>query len=189
MRLAILLIALLQRSQPLQTRPSLRRPTRSQPLQTRPSLRRPTRSQPLHTRPSPRLHAREDAYANYWDELLLKEYREAAAELRSRRQTWSRKRLEDSGDSVFGTATPESELFGDKIVRVTRYVRHVPVPSLAASSRTQSASGPRAIAPTVTPGSSSLAWQWCEETPSGCRRGGVTSSSPRHSPSPRQGLR
>jgi hypothetical protein len=53
-----------------------------------------------------------------------------------------------------------------KIVRVTRYVRHAPVPSLAASSRTQSASGPRAIAPTATPGSSSLAWQWCEETPS-----------------------
>ncbi|KAK7249576.1 hypothetical protein SO694_0031303, partial [Aureococcus anophagefferens] len=94
MRLAILLSALLQQSQPLQTRPSLRRATR--------------------------LHAREDAYASYWDELLLKEYREAAAELRSRRQTWSRKRLEDSGDSVFGTATPESELFGDKIVRVTR---------------------------------------------------------------------
>ena len=27
------------------------------------------------------MHAREDAYASYWDELLLKEYREAAAEL------------------------------------------------------------------------------------------------------------
>ena len=94
MRLAILLSALLQQSQPLHTRPSLRRATR--------------------------LQAREDAYANYWDELLLKEYREAAAELRSRRQTWSRKRLEDSGDSVFGAATPETELFGDKIVRVTR---------------------------------------------------------------------
>ncbi|KAK7236148.1 nonsense-mediated decay protein [Aureococcus anophagefferens] len=128
MRLAILLSALLQQSQPLQTRPSLRRATR--------------------------LHAREDAYASYWDELLLKEYREAAAELRSRRQTWSRKRLEDSGDSVFGAATPETELFGDKIAACGRggapraaAARPVPPRRRAAAEPR----GPRAARPPVPP--------------------------------------
>ena len=61
-----------------------------------------------------------DAYASYWDALLVQEYREVEAELSSRRRTWSPRRLEASGDVFFGTATPETDLFGDKVVRVTR---------------------------------------------------------------------
>jgi hypothetical protein len=58
-------------------------------------------------------------YAAYWEHLLLTEYQETAAELRERRKTWSRQRLEESGMSIFGAvAEPESELFGEKIVRI-----------------------------------------------------------------------
>ena len=60
------------------------------------------------------------AYASYWDALLVQEYREVEAELSSRRRTWSPRKLEASGDVLFGTATPETDLFGDKVVRVTR---------------------------------------------------------------------
>ena len=58
-------------------------------------------------------------YATHWENLLLEEYQERASELRDRRKTWSRRRLEESGISIFGaSAEPESEVFGEKIVRV-----------------------------------------------------------------------
>ena len=83
----------------------------------------PTLSAPAanaYTRRGPTARAAADAYANRWDALVLEEYRAAAAELRERRATWSRRRLEESGLAVFGAATPDSELFGEKILRVTR---------------------------------------------------------------------
>lgn len=43
-------------------------------------------------------------YANYWEEHLLTEYREASNELKERRRTWSRKQLEDAGICIFGAA-------------------------------------------------------------------------------------
>ena len=58
-------------------------------------------------------------YTSYWDQLLLEEYREQVEELKDRRKTWSRERLIASGLSIFNAAAePESELFGDKIVRI-----------------------------------------------------------------------
>jgi len=62
---------------------------------------------------------RSNSYAEHWQRLLAAEQQEAVAELRARRASWSRKRLEGSGLSVFdATAEPESDLFGEKIVRI-----------------------------------------------------------------------
>ena len=59
------------------------------------------------------------SYSQYWEKLLQQEYREAASELRERRSKWSRARLEASGVCVFdASATPESDLYGEKVVRV-----------------------------------------------------------------------
>jgi len=59
------------------------------------------------------------SYSSYWNDLLQKEYRAASDELKEKRQKWSRSRLEASGISLFGaSAEPDSEVFGDKIVRV-----------------------------------------------------------------------
>ncbi|EJK56504.1 hypothetical protein THAOC_23595, partial [Thalassiosira oceanica] len=45
---------------------------------------------------------------------------DTAAELRQRRKTYTRLQLESSGLAIFSaTASPESELYGEKIVRVT----------------------------------------------------------------------
>lgn len=61
----------------------------------------------------------KDVYADYWREWLEAEQQEAVAELKARRASWSRKRLEESGLSVFdASAEPDSDLFGEKIVRV-----------------------------------------------------------------------
>lgn len=58
-------------------------------------------------------------YTNYWDNLLLEEHRQLVEELRERRKTWSRERLVSSGTSIFNAiAEPDSELWGDKIVRI-----------------------------------------------------------------------
>ena len=62
-----------------------------------------------------------DEYAAYWEQLLQREYRETADQLRERRAKWSRQRLEASGLIVFGaSATPETDLFGEKVVRVSK---------------------------------------------------------------------
>lgn len=58
-------------------------------------------------------------YSSYWERLLLEEYQENAAELRERRRSWSRKRLEESGLAIFDAcAEPESDVLGEKIVRI-----------------------------------------------------------------------
>lgn len=52
---------------------------------------------------------------------MKREHREAAEELRERRSKWSRGRLEASGLAIFdATASPESDLFGEKVVRVCK---------------------------------------------------------------------
>lgn len=58
-------------------------------------------------------------YSSFWENLLLQEHQEMVHDFRERRQHWSRSRLEESGMSIFGaTAEPDSELFGEKIVRI-----------------------------------------------------------------------
>ena len=75
----------------------------------------PTSPGALHSRGSPK------AYAAHWEDLLKREHREAAEELRERRSKWSRGRLEASGLAIFdATASPESDLFGEKVVRVCK---------------------------------------------------------------------
>ncbi len=50
-------------------------------------------------------------YAMHWENLLVEEYRENVEELKHRRRTWSRSRLESSGMSIFSAvAEPDSEL-------------------------------------------------------------------------------
>jgi hypothetical protein len=61
------------------------------------------------------------SYASYWDKILTDEYRAAVEELKEKRTKWSRARLEATGMSIFGaSAEPDSEVYGDKIVRVTK---------------------------------------------------------------------
>lgn len=63
-----------------------------------------------------------DAYALQWENVLLEEHRETVEELKSRRKNWSRSRLEASGMSIFNAAAePETEVFGDKIVKVYKH--------------------------------------------------------------------
>lgn len=58
-------------------------------------------------------------YIEYWDQLLAAERREQVNSLRIRRSTWSRQRLEQAGLRLSHCAiSPESEMFGEKLVRV-----------------------------------------------------------------------
>lgn len=58
-------------------------------------------------------------YTTYWDEILSQEYRAAVEEIKDRRSKWSDARLEAIGMSIFGaSAAPDSEVYGDKIVRI-----------------------------------------------------------------------
>ena len=51
-----------------------------------------------------------ESYSSHWEQLLRREYRETADQLREKRAKWSRGRLEASGLAVFGaSATPETE--------------------------------------------------------------------------------
>ena len=60
------------------------------------------------------------SYSFHWESLLTREYQDTVAELQARRKSYSRSQLEASGLSLFNAvATPETELFGEKIVRVT----------------------------------------------------------------------
>lgn len=68
----------------------------------------------------PPLYRLLSSYTLHWEGLLRREHQEAVAELRSRRASYSRAQLEASGLAVLdATASPESELYGEKIVRVT----------------------------------------------------------------------
>ena len=61
------------------------------------------------------------SYAAYWEDLLQREHRETADQLRKRRSKWSQSRLEASGLGIFdASASPETDLFGEKIVRVSK---------------------------------------------------------------------
>ena len=65
--------------------------------------------------------SKSDLYTEYWDQLLRREYRETADQLRERRAKWSPARLAASGQAIFGaTASPDAELFGEKIVRIEK---------------------------------------------------------------------
>jgi len=61
------------------------------------------------------------SYAVFFEDLLTQEHREVTSELRARRANWSRERLEDAGMAVLdATAEPETELYGEKVVRITK---------------------------------------------------------------------
>jgi hypothetical protein len=60
-------------------------------------------------------------YASHWEDLLLAEYEETAAELKERRKLWSQRQLESSGMAIFGAcAEPDSDVLGEKIVRIIK---------------------------------------------------------------------
>jgi AAA domain len=59
-------------------------------------------------------------YTSYWDKLLLQEHAELEMDLAQRRKTWSRSDLVSSGLSILNAmAEPDSELYGEKIVRIS----------------------------------------------------------------------
>lgn len=65
-------------------------------------------------------HHLATSYALHWTKLLQQEYNEASLELQIRRSSYTRSQLESSGLAIFdASATPESELFGEKVVRVS----------------------------------------------------------------------
>jgi len=60
------------------------------------------------------------SYSFYWDSLLTKEFQDAVAELGQRRKSYTRSQLEASGLALFNAvATPETELYGEKILRIS----------------------------------------------------------------------
>mmetsp|Transcript_38656 Transcript_38656/g.58005 ORF Transcript_38656/g.58005 Transcript_38656/m.58005 type:complete len:910 (-) Transcript_38656:175-2904(-) len=62
-------------------------------------------------------------YANYWENLLHQEYEELAQELTIKQKTWSQSKLEQYGYSIFNAlATPDSEIYGEKVLRITKEV-------------------------------------------------------------------
>lgn len=63
-----------------------------------------------------------DSYYFHWENLLLEEYREHVQQIKFRQRNWSNFKLESSGMSLFNAcAEPETEVLGEKIVRVFRY--------------------------------------------------------------------
>lgn len=62
------------------------------------------------------------SYSFYWDSLLTKEYQDSLSELQLRRKSYTRSQLESSGLALFNAvATPETELYGEKIVRISLF--------------------------------------------------------------------
>uniref|UniRef100_A0A7S3VAG6 AAA+ ATPase domain-containing protein n=1 Tax=Chaetoceros debilis TaxID=122233 RepID=A0A7S3VAG6_9STRA len=60
-------------------------------------------------------------YATHWEQLLQQEHQQKVENLKLRRKTWSKAHLEASGMSIFhASAEPDSEVFGEKIIRVFR---------------------------------------------------------------------
>eukprot|EP00538_Stauroneis_constricta_P004175 CAMPEP_0119571358 /NCGR_PEP_ID=MMETSP1352-20130426/44079_1 /TAXON_ID=265584 /ORGANISM="Stauroneis constricta, Strain CCMP1120" /LENGTH=861 /DNA_ID=CAMNT_0007621037 /DNA_START=1034 /DNA_END=3619 /DNA_ORIENTATION=- len=58
-------------------------------------------------------------YAVHWDSLLLEEHDHQTKELRDRRSSWCRSRLEALGIAILdAVAEPDSDMLGEKIVRV-----------------------------------------------------------------------
>ena len=64
------------------------------------------------------------SYSFHWESLLTKEYQDTLAELQLRRKSYTKSQLEASGLSLFNAvATPETELYGEKIVRISLFHR------------------------------------------------------------------
>ena len=60
-------------------------------------------------------------YSTYWDGLLTREYRDIADQLKQKRARWPHRRLEAAGLAIFDAfAAPDTDLYGEKIVRVSR---------------------------------------------------------------------
>jgi hypothetical protein len=60
------------------------------------------------------------SYTLHWDNLLQREYQENVLEMQRRRKSYTNSQLEASGLVIFhAVASPESELYGEKIVRVS----------------------------------------------------------------------
>ncbi|KAL3792425.1 hypothetical protein HJC23_001543 [Cyclotella cryptica] len=60
------------------------------------------------------------SYSFHWESLLTKEYQDTVAELQQRRKSYTRSQLEASGLALFNAvATPDTELYGEKIVRIS----------------------------------------------------------------------
>ena len=58
-------------------------------------------------------------YASRWTHLLQLEHKEQVDELKYKRSTWSRSRLESAGISLFNVcAEPDGEAYGEKIIRL-----------------------------------------------------------------------
>jgi hypothetical protein len=67
-----------------------------------------------------RRHILLQSYAIHWTTLLQREYQETVNDLQARRKSYTRQQLEDSGLAILSAvATTETELYGEKIVRVT----------------------------------------------------------------------
>jgi hypothetical protein len=65
------------------------------------------------------LTTQKNAYVSHWENLLTLEHQEKVAEYAIKRKMWSPARLEESGMSIFeASAEPDSDLFGEKIVRI-----------------------------------------------------------------------
>ena len=65
-------------------------------------------------------HILLQSYAFHWTALLQREYQESLNDLQLRRKSYTRKQLEESGLTIpSAVATTETELYGEKIVRVT----------------------------------------------------------------------
>ncbi|CAB9514333.1 polymerase alpha-associated DNA helicase A [Seminavis robusta] len=61
-----------------------------------------------------------ESYILHWDSLLQQEHQAAVDDLREQRTRWSTQRLQAAGVSLLGVAAePDSELFGEKIVRIS----------------------------------------------------------------------
>ena len=61
-------------------------------------------------------HRLLQSYAIHWETLLQREYQDTVAELQTRRKSYTRSELEASGLAIFsGVATPETELYGEKL--------------------------------------------------------------------------
>lgn len=81
------------------------------------SLQTPTKSMMLE---QINLNNQLSSYSFHWESLLTKEYQDTVADFQQRRKSYTRSQLEASGLALFNAvATPETELYGEKIVRIS----------------------------------------------------------------------
>lgn len=76
-----------------------------------------------------------DRYVLHWDHLLLEEHSETIQQLRQRRSQWSPQRLEAFGLAILDAyAEPESEILGEKTVRIVSSFRSMSSFSFSAAA-------------------------------------------------------